>query len=341
MGRYLLQLLRPSRVIGTLVLLAAVAAALLWIIPSNHYLLLPDPAHAVEPLVRVQGEKPDRDGGGIYFVDVIQRRATLLERLFPGIRDGSTLVPRRDISIPGVSDAERRRADLAAMRRSQSVAAAVALRQLGYKVVANPVGALVTTIFANSPAIGKLKPGDVIVTVDARPVRTPGDLRRLMSARRPGDVVRLDVRNERKQRRVEVETAADPDDPRRAVIGIFVEQQADIKLPVEVRIDAGGVGGPSAGLAFALDLMEELGRRVDHGYRVAATGAIELDGSVSPIGGVRQKIYGARKGDVDIFLVPAGENADEARRHNGDVRVIPVQSFPQALHALATLPPKS
>jgi len=97
---------------------------------------------------------------------------------------------------------------------------------------------------------------------------------------------------------------------------------------------------PSAGLAFALGLMEELGKNVDRGNTVAATGQMNLDGSVSPIGGVRQKVFGVRAAHVDVFLVPAGDNATVARRYAGGVRVIAVKSFPQALRALATLPRK-
>ena len=107
-----------------------------------------------------------------------------------------------------------------------------------------------------------------------------------------------------------------------------------------MKIDAGPIGGPSAGLAFALDVVEELGHDVTHGYKVAATGEIELDGSVGPIGGVKQKIFGVREAGVDVFLVPAGDNAKDARKYAGSVRVIPVKSFRQALQALATLPPK-
>jgi PDZ domain-containing protein len=100
------------------------------------------------------------------------------------------------------------------------------------------------------------------------------------------------------------------------------------------------VGGPSAGLAFALDLMEELGRDIDHGYRIAATGEIFLDGSVATIGGVKQKTIGARRSGMDLFLVP-GENAAEARRYANGLRIIPVDSFQQALQELATLEPKT
>ena len=139
---------------------------------------------------------------------------------------------------------------------------------------------------------------------------------------------------------VKVKTVPDPADPKRALVGFTPDQSADIQLPIKVQIDAGNVGGPSAGLAFALQVMEELGKNVARGYRVAATGQMELDGTVAPIGGVKQKTYGVRKAKADVFLVPAGENAQEARRYAHGLRIIAVKSFQQALHALATLPPK-
>ena len=104
-----------------------------------------------------------------------------------------------------------------------------------------------------------------------------------------------------------------------------------------IKIDAGGVGGPSAGLAFALDIVQELGRNVTHGHKIAATGELALDGSVSPIGGVKQKTIGARSAGVDVFLVPAGENARRPGATPDGLRIIPVKNFPQALRALATL----
>jgi ATP-dependent Lon protease len=87
--------------------------------------------------------------------------------------------------------------------------------------------------------------------------------------------------------------------------------------------------------------MEKLGRNVDRGYRVAATGELLLNGDVLPIGGVKQKAIEAEQSHVDILLVPAGDNAAEARKYAGSVRVIPVQSFQQALHSLATVHAKA
>jgi len=121
-------------------------------------------------------------------------------------------------------------------------------------------------------------------------------------------------------------------------VGVLLEPNESIKLPLRVSIDAHGVGGPSAGLAFALDVLQELGRNVDRGHKIAATGEIFLDGRVGPIGGIKQKTIGAREAGVDAFLVPAGQNAADARKYAHGLRIIPVKSFQQALHALATLP---
>ena len=340
----MLRKLSPARLAGATLILLAVVVALLWLIPSGSYLYLPNEAEPVAPLVEIgttaSRSKRARDGGGIYFVSVGVNRASILESLLPRFYRDATLVPAEHITPPGVSAKQLRTEGLRKMARSQEVAAAVALRALGYKVVARPIGALVSGIAEGAPAVGKLEPTEIIVAVDGTRVRTPDDLRRLVSKRRPGDKVRLGVHRGARLHEVELETIADPDDPKRPIVGVFVEQAAEIKLPLRVRIDAGDIAGPSAGLAFALDVLEELGRDVDHGYRVAVTGELDLDGSIAPVGGIKQKAIGARQADADVFVVPAGENAREARRHAEGLRVIPVGNFEQALRALATLPKK-
>lgn len=289
----------------------------------------------------MEGERPADDKGGIYYVDVIVRKASLLEELIPSLRpDGSELVPDHAIVPPGSNFEERRRQNLQQMNRSQQIAAAVALRERGLKVRADPEGALVVAVAPDAPAAKQLQPTDVIVAVDGTAVKTPGDLRRLIGSREPGAEVSLRVRAGGALRTETIKTIASPDDEDRAIVGIQVEQSAKIELPIDVSIDLGGVGGPSAGLAFALDVLEELGRDVDRGYKVAATGEIELDGGVAPIGGIVQKTRGAQDAGIDVFLVPAGDNARDAKRNAGDVRIIPVDSFQQALRELATLPRK-
>src|SRR4029450_13779136 len=133
-----------------------------------------------------------------------------------------------------------------------------------------------------------------------------------------------------------VRTVARPTEPSRAIIGILVDQDAKIELPFDVDIDLRRVGGASAGVPFALEIARQLGRDVTHGCRIAATGALALDGTVIPIGGIKQKTIGVRRADVDFFLVPVGENARDARANAKSLPIIPVESFQQALRKLAT-----
>ena len=319
--------------------MAAVAAA--WFLPSSSYLILPDGAKPLADKVKVEGAKPAMEGGGIYFVDVIIRKSSLLEELLSPLRpDGAELVPAEAIVPPGTDFEERRRQNLRQMDRSQEIAAAVALKELGRDVGSDPAGALVVAVAPDAPADGKLEATEVIVSVDGKPVKTPDDLRRLVGDREPGDQVRIGVRSGGAVRTEVLSTIESPEENGRAIIGIQVEQSAEIDLPVDVDIDLGGVGGPSAGLAFSLEVLEQLGRDVDRGYRVAATGEIELDGGVAPIGGIKQKTLGAKEAGIEVFLVPAGENAEEARRNANGLRIIAVDSFQQALRRLATLPKK-
>jgi Lon-like protease len=332
--------LSPPRLVLSGLFLLLLTAVVLWLVPSGDYVFLPDTARPVAPLVSVKGGKDPTGPGGIYYDAVVVRRARLFEQIFPWIHEGATLVPADQVNPPGVSDTQRRREDLREMARSQDIAAAVALKYLGYKVMIRSIGALISEVAPGSPAAkAGLEPTYVIVGVDGKAVRTGNELRRLIGRHRPGDTVELTLRTSGGLKKVRVGTIKGP--AGRPLIGVVIGPATQVKLPIPVRIDAGSIGGPSAGLAFALDVMEELGRDVDHGYKVAATGQLEPDGSVVPIGGVKQKAIGVRRAKVDVFLVPAGENAKDARKYAGPVRVIPVESFRQALHVLATLPPKS
>ena len=317
-------------------------AAFLYVIPSDQYILLPDRARPLAPQVVVKGERADDNGGGIYYVAVEIDKASLLEKLFHGIREGSTLVPASEVRAPGESDSEHRQQELRAMEESQKIGAAVALRSLGYDVPVESPGTVVAGVNPKGPAAGKLRAGDVIVSVDGEPTPFLPDLRRAIRKHRPGETVELTVRRDCGTRRMEIKTVPDPESPGRPLIGVFtscaLQAPTKISLPVPVRIDLGQVGGPSAGLAFALDVAEELGHDIDRGHKVAASGELCLDGSVVSVGGLKQKTIGARRAGVDVFLVPAGENAEEARRYAGSMKVVPVQSFRQALRALATLP---
>jgi len=323
--------------VGAIVLLAVVAGLILLRIPSGQYLLLPDVAHPVAPLVKVQNARPANDGA-LYFVDVREQQASEFDRLFPWIHSHASLEPAGAIVPPCSTEAQANAAQFEAMRVSQQIAAAVALRRLGYHVDVRPDGVVVSQLFEGTNAPCKLQPMDVIVSLNGKQTPSVASLHSALAKVKPGSLVDLRVRRGNTLLPLRLRTVANSAEPGHAFIGIGVDQAARIKLPIHVSIDASGIGGPSAGLAFALEVMQKLGRNVLRGHRVAATGEMQLDGSVAPIGGVKQKTYGVREAGADVFLVPAGENAQEARRYAGPLRIIPVRNLSQALHALATLP---
>ena len=267
-------------------------------------------------------------------VDVLVRRANFFERLFPQIYDGARLVPDEQVNPAGLSESERRQQSLQEMSTSQQIAIAVALRRLGHAVPSR--GAEVVAVQDGWPADGKLEPGDVIVAAKGRDVTSPESLREVLRGHPPGEPVVITLLRNGAEDELDVGTRAAGSE-RRALMGVIV--QPELEFPVDVRIDAGDVGGPSAGLAFALDVIDELGVDVDGGRRIAVTGALDLNGDVLPVGGVAQKTVGARDADADVFVVPA-TNAAEARRYSDGLEVVPVSTFTEALTALeAVVPP--
>ena len=325
---------RLTFLFGLVVLVVVAGLALTWI-PSDHYIVLPDKARPTDPLVEIPGERDDAGDTGIYMVDVRVGRASLLERIFPWIHEGATLVPERVLNPEGVSDRQRRRSSLNDMSRSQLIAITVALEELGRDVQVTRAGAEVVLVQPGSPADGVLQVGDVIVEANGEEIASTDDLRSAFDEVEAGDNVAITVERDDKPVELTVGTRASQEEPGRAIVGVQVQGAEDFEFPVDIEIDAGGIGGPSAGLAFALDVVDELGDDIDLGRTIVATGELDLDGNVLPIGGVKQKAIGARNAGADIFLVPDG-NFEEARAAVDGLNVIPVSTLQEALSVLAT-----
>ena len=156
--------------------MAVVLLAFAWFAPSSSYLYVPNEASPVASKVKVEGEKRTSSGpGAIYYVDVSIRKATWVERALAFTRpDGATLVPKDRVVPPGGTFEDRREEGLREMARSESVAAAVALRHAGYSVKATPKGALVESVAPDAPAVTVLHAGDVIVKAGSSTIKTPG-----------------------------------------------------------------------------------------------------------------------------------------------------------------------
>jgi PDZ domain-containing protein len=326
---------RTFRLVLVVLVVVAAAALALTYIPSDHYIVLPDRARPTDPLVDVPGEQNARGDGGIYMVDVRIGRANLFERLFPGLQEGAELLPERVINPEGVSDTQRRRSSLNEMSRSQLIAITVALQELGEDVDIEAMGAEVVLVQPDAPADGELEVGDVIVAAEGEDVTSISELQRAMSDLTPGDQASLTVeRGEGERVDLTLGTRASDQDPDRAVVGVQVQNAEDFRFPVDIEIDAGSIGGPSAGLAFALNIVDELGDDLDRGRTIVATGELTLEGDVLPIGGVKQKVIGAREAGADLFLVP-DRNAAAAREAADGLEIVAVSDLDEALSVLA------
>jgi len=249
-------------------------------------------------------------------------------------------VPRERIYPPGFDPDEVSELNAIAMQDSQLTATIVALESLGYELEGE--GARVARV-QDDVVTDRFEVGDVIIGIDAETVHDSADVVRLVQERRPGEVVTFGLRTaDADPRTIDVELGRAPDDSSRAYVGVLVTTELD--LPVEVEVDAGSIGGPSAGLVFALSIVELLEPGDLIGDReIAATGELQRDGSVTGVGGVQQKLAGATapadgSAPAEVFLVPR-DNLDQVRGATvaGDVLVVPVASLEEALAALEAL----
>jgi Lon-like protease len=333
-------------------------------VPLPYYLFKPGTVRDTEPLIEVAGSDTYPSEGSISYTTVSLRQATLLG-LVSGWLDGDVSVVARDEVFGHRGADENRRINLQLMDNSKQVATQVALERLGYEVDVSITGHVVLDVLPGMPAEGVLSVGDTIVAIGDQPIDDPEDLPRLLGDESPGNEMTITVESpdpgmasgasptvgtggdderggqrtggdDPEEREVDITLAASPDDPNRAVIGVQVgPRDLDYEFPVDVAIDTGDVGGPSAGLAFTLGLIDDLTPgELTGGVPVAVTGEILADGTVGPVGGTGQKAAAVREAGIELFLVPSADY-DAAVRNAGDVEVVRVDTLDDALAALA------
>jgi PDZ domain-containing protein len=196
------------------------------------------------------------------------------------------------------------------------------------------IGTRVVELSAGAPAETVLRRNDVIVGADESPIHKGEELRAVLARHKVGDTVVLKIRRGSSDVTVRTKTIGDPQDPTRAIIGVGLIDVPRVTLPLAVDIESLGIGGPSAGLMYALGIVELLDSTdMTKGRTIAGTGAIELNGVVQQVGGVRQKVVAARGAGAELFIVPLAE-LKEACVRAGDMPVVGVQNL---MDAVATL----
>lgn len=323
--------------VGMLVVLLVVAAQL----PVPYVTVSPGPTIDVlgengdDRIVRVEGKRTYPTDGELRLTTVSvtnpDAELSLLDALGAWAREDVAVLPF-EVMYPVPTSTEAERAESAAqMVNSQDTAIAAALTELGYDL---STYAVVTGITPGGPSEDVLKPRDRVLSVAGAPVDSVEDLFEVMGGVRPGEEVEVVVRRGGGERTFEVTTVPAEDDPDRALIGILVGTGYDFPFQVSVGIDE-TIGGPSAGLMFALSVYDTLtpGALTD-GEIVAGTGTISADGQVGPIGGIRQKIAGAEDSGAVLFLVPPANCAAALEAEVDDIELVRADTMASAVASL-------
>jgi PDZ domain-containing protein len=327
------------------VFLGIVLGALMSLIHLPYAVLQPGPVTNTlgngpggKPLITVAGKETYPTTGALNFTTVAvlggPRNPVNGWAWVAGLRDRTNeVVPEEEIFPQGVTSKEVDAESAAEMADSQQEAIAVALRALGQKV---PEVVSISALAKDSPSKGVLRAGDVVVSIDGKAVASSDAVRTAIRTRKPGQSVAMTVRRDGKEKVVNITTIASQG---RAVVGVLL--RTAFVFPTKVSINAGDVGGPSAGLMFSLAVYDKLTPgALTGGANIAGTGTIDSVGTVGKIGGIQQKLVGAKRGGATWFLAPAG-NCDEVVGHVPDgLSVVKVATFTQARDAVEAIAAK-
>ena len=320
----------------------AVAIAVSVLVPVPYVILGPGPTlntlgkdSSGQPLITISGHASYPTTGHLNLVTVSYRgcagnRFNIFTALVAWLNPHQAVVPEGEICPAGQTQKQTQEQDTQEMTSSQSTATAAALTQLHI-----PYSTQVVVVQPQKgfPAYGVLKAGDVITKVDGQPVTSQGGLTRLVYAHPAGSTLTLTIIRDGQSRQVQVGTRQSGGHP---VMGVQITEQYE--FPFQVKISVGDIGGPSAGMMFSLGIIDKLTKLdLTAGRFIAGTGQITARGQVQPIGGIQQKMVGARNAGATLFLTPAANCADTKGAVPAGLRLVKVSTLNQAVTYLEAL----
>ncbi|MFD0317191.1 YlbL family protein [Streptomyces flavalbus] len=337
---------------STLMLIALLCAGVL--IPVPYSEMSPGPTvntlaeHDGEPVLQIEGRKTYPTTGHLNMTTVrvtsADYKMNLVEAVYGWLSHDNKVVPHDTLYPDGKTEEESTQENAEEFSQSQESAKVAALKELGISVRSWVV---VSTVVKDSPAEGALHAGDVIKSVDGTTVKEPADVAELVTKHKPGEDVVFTIVPAKEQAAAEKEnrsatvtkdvtittTTSDDTGEKRAIVGISAG--TDHTFPFHIDIKLADVGGPSAGLMFALGIYDKLTPgSLTGGAFVAGTGTIDDDGKVGPIGGIEMKTVGARDKGAEYFLTPADNCASAAKDTPDGLTLVKVNTIDDALGAL-------
>lgn len=315
-----------------------------------YYVYKPGSADPLTEMVTIDDSYPSE--GTIYLVTVSGGQATPLQYIWAKIAPYQDLIPIDKIRPKDLSNEEYFEMQLQMMKNSQEASMIVAYEAAGKKVRFESKGLYVVSIEEGMPADGKLEQGDLIVGIDSQTVENVEDLTGYLAEKEAGDRVQivLERKDSTEEVEIELDTFTDDANNERIGIGVRLMESRNVIVDPEVKISSGRIGGPSAGIMFALEIYNQLTEEdITKGYQIIGTGEIDEKGRVYRIGEVDKKVIAADREEGDIFFVPYENGAPNsnyevakktAEKIGTDMEIVPIDTFYDALQYLENLEPK-
>ncbi len=320
--------------VAALVAVFVLAFAAAWI-RLPYYAVGPGPANDVAPLIDVQGVPRYASEGRLIMTTVRWQQVTALQSLVAWIDESRFIVSEDVIYPPGADREQEEERAISQMDQSKIHASIVVLSELFDYPEEHGKGALIQATGPDCPADGELFVGDVVLAIDGRRVDSLRDAQRTIDRVPLDEPVAFRVRAGGEVHDIELVREPCGPDREEPLVGISMVNA----FPFPIEISSGDVGGPSGGLMFSLGLYDTLTPEdLTEGRTIAGTGTIDPDGVVGPIGGIADKVIGAERAGATVFLVPARNMKELVDIDTGDMRLISVATFDDAVEALEALP---
>jgi PDZ domain-containing protein len=312
-----------------------------WGLILPFYALSPGPVEQVIDLISIEEDEVEvfPPEGDLYFLTVQLQPVNVYEYVEAWADPRVDVVEREAVRPQDITEEQMRELNLDLMEESKTFAVCVALNHLEIEARCEGQGVAVGGLVEGVPAAQVLQKNDVIVAIDGEPVELATDAVAIIGQREIGETLTLTVLRDGQGMDVEVELVEHVEEPGRPMVGFLPETVAlEVDLPFDVQIDSHNVGGPSAGMMYALGVIDLLSEgSLTAGHLVAGTGTISLDEEVGSVGGVRQKVFAARAAGADVVLVPEGNYQEALGAAGGQIQVVAVRNLDDALAFLATL----
>ena len=310
------------------------------LIPTDYYLI--SPGQAINLSKNIIVENGEKDARGCFLLtSTTIVKANLLLYIYSFFDPNIDLKNKSENMIEGVDQEEYIDIMEELMRESKMISKVVALKKAGYNPEISGKGIIIKKILENSPAKNKLMPGDVIVKVNQYSVRTIEEFSNIIQGYTMNQIIRITFLRNNLTYSISVPLIELPTmdyGVERLGIGMYATTyNLQCKFPIKIEIDLDKIKGPSAGLMIALEILNQLTENdLSNGLMIAGTGNLSVEGKITEVDGIKQKIISALKQKADIFLVPK-ENYQEALKFSQSIRVIAVENFDDVIMKLIKL----